>query len=203
MPPRPAAICPGAISTSVPACTGLLARRRRFHRRMASRREHGVPEYDSFLLRVWRSRRRDGWEWVLRLEHLQGEERQEFDNPEALVEALWALVEAQSASKAEPSHIGSAGEVSVAESAESEMQRGQSTGPQVIWSARVLCATCSAVRRVLHCAPLKGRARSRRLPPGRTTCCVSAAAKGPRRDPGGCLRRGARRPVPVGAYSIS
>jgi hypothetical protein len=52
-----------------------------------------MAEYDSYLLRVWRSRREGGWEWALRLEHLQGGEQQQFDNPEALVKALWALVE--------------------------------------------------------------------------------------------------------------
>jgi hypothetical protein len=54
-----------------------------------------MPEYDSYLLRVWRSRRRDRWEWVLYLEHLQDGLRQQFDDPAALVEALWALVETE------------------------------------------------------------------------------------------------------------
>jgi hypothetical protein len=54
-----------------------------------------MPEYDSFLLRVWRCRRHEGWEWALRLEHLQGGIRHEFDDPAALVEALWSLVEAE------------------------------------------------------------------------------------------------------------
>jgi hypothetical protein len=51
-----------------------------------------MPEYDSFLLRVWRSKRHDGWEWALWLDHLQMGSRQRFDDPAALVEALWALV---------------------------------------------------------------------------------------------------------------
>lgn len=57
-----------------------------------------MPAYDSYLLRVWRSRRREGWEWVLRLEHLQDGQRQQFDDPAALVEALWALVDTASPS---------------------------------------------------------------------------------------------------------
>jgi len=48
-----------------------------------------MPAYDSYLLRVWRSRRCEGWEWVLRLEHLQDGQRQQFEDPAALVEALW------------------------------------------------------------------------------------------------------------------
>ena len=52
-----------------------------------------MAEYDSYLLRVWRSRREGGWAWALRLEHLQDGARQQFDDPQALVEALWALAE--------------------------------------------------------------------------------------------------------------
>lgn len=54
-----------------------------------------MPEYDSFLLRVWRSRRHARWEWVLRLEHLQTGRRRQLDDPAALAEALWTLVEAE------------------------------------------------------------------------------------------------------------
>jgi len=52
-----------------------------------------MAEYDSFLLRVWRSRRQGGWAWALRLEHLQDGAVRRFEDPQALVEALWALVE--------------------------------------------------------------------------------------------------------------
>jgi hypothetical protein len=61
-----------------------------------------MPEYDSFLLRVWRSKRHDGWMWALRLEHLQGGARQQFDDPTALAEALWALAEAAPLAETEP-----------------------------------------------------------------------------------------------------
>ena len=52
-----------------------------------------MPEYDSYLLRVWRSRRAGGWAWALRLEHLQDGERLQFDDPQALIDALWARAE--------------------------------------------------------------------------------------------------------------
>ncbi len=52
-----------------------------------------MTKYDSYLLRVWRRRRAGGWEWALRLEHLQDGERLQFDDPQALVDALWARAE--------------------------------------------------------------------------------------------------------------
>jgi len=65
-----------------------------------------MPEYDSYLLRVWRSRRHEGWEWVLRLEHLQDGRRQQLDDPAALVDALWALVDAERPSGPGPPETG-------------------------------------------------------------------------------------------------
>jgi hypothetical protein len=63
-----------------------------------------VPDYDSFLLQVWRSKRHDGWMWALRLEHLQGGARQQFDDPAALADALWALAETAPLAETEPPH---------------------------------------------------------------------------------------------------
>jgi hypothetical protein len=54
-----------------------------------------MAEYNSYLLRVWRSRRAGGWEWALRLEHLRDGAVQRFDDPAALVDALWELAEAE------------------------------------------------------------------------------------------------------------
>ena len=54
-----------------------------------------MAEYDSYLLRVWRSRRAGGWEWALRLEHLRDGAVRRFDDPAALVEALWELAEVE------------------------------------------------------------------------------------------------------------
>jgi hypothetical protein len=65
-----------------------------------------MAEYDSYLLRVWRSRRVGGWAWALRLEHLQDGERLQFDDPQALVEALWALVEPRAPTGPGPPETG-------------------------------------------------------------------------------------------------
>jgi hypothetical protein len=69
-----------------------------------------VAEYDSYLLRVWRSRRHEGWAWALRLEHLQDGEVRRFEDPQGLVEALWALAEpARPAGPGPPQTGGQAG----------------------------------------------------------------------------------------------
>ena len=69
-----------------------------------------MAEYDSFLLRVWRSRREGGWAWALRLEHLQDGAVRRFEDPQALVEALWALAEpARPAGPGPPAAGGKAG----------------------------------------------------------------------------------------------
>jgi hypothetical protein len=67
-----------------------------------------MAEYNSYLLRVWRSRRQGGWEWALRLECLQGGERQQFDDPAALLNALWGLVEPRHPSGPGPPETGGA-----------------------------------------------------------------------------------------------
>jgi hypothetical protein len=67
-----------------------------------------VAEYDSYLLRVWRSRRREGWAWALRLEHLQDGAVRRFDDPQALVEALWALAEPERPAGPGPPEAGGA-----------------------------------------------------------------------------------------------
>jgi hypothetical protein len=85
-------LCGRARHIFVPAPSGAWGRRT----------EADMPEYDSFLLRVWRSKRHDGWMWGLRLEHLQRGARQQFDDPTALVDALWALAEASPRAETEP-----------------------------------------------------------------------------------------------------
>lgn len=50
-----------------------------------------MTEYDSFVVRIWRSVGRDGQQWAGRLEHLQRAERLQFATLDALLEYLRAV----------------------------------------------------------------------------------------------------------------
>lgn len=53
-----------------------------------------VAAYQSFLLRVWRSSRPNGRQWSARLEGLQGGDRWQFADVDALLSYLRALLDA-------------------------------------------------------------------------------------------------------------
>jgi hypothetical protein len=50
-----------------------------------------VARYDSYLLRIWRSTRRDGRQLTFRLEHLQGGESLQGVDPADLIAYIQAL----------------------------------------------------------------------------------------------------------------
>jgi len=61
-----------------------------------------VAHYRSFMLRVWRSSRANGWQWSARLEGLQDGERLRFANLDALLAHLRVLLDPAAPSGPDP-----------------------------------------------------------------------------------------------------
>jgi hypothetical protein len=55
-----------------------------------------MPQHERYLLQIWRSRALAGWQWSARLDRLSDGERLRFTDPEALLQHVRALVEAES-----------------------------------------------------------------------------------------------------------
>jgi hypothetical protein len=55
-----------------------------------------MPQHERYLLQIWRSRALAGRQWTARLDCLSDGERHRFTDPEALIEHVRALVEAES-----------------------------------------------------------------------------------------------------------
>jgi hypothetical protein len=55
-----------------------------------------MPQHDRYLLQIWRSRAVSGRQWVARMDRLSDGERLRFTDPEALLQHVRALIEAES-----------------------------------------------------------------------------------------------------------
>jgi hypothetical protein len=51
-----------------------------------------MPQYDAYMLRIWRSRAVSGRQWVARLDQLPEGESRRFSDPEALLAHLRAIL---------------------------------------------------------------------------------------------------------------
>lgn len=60
-----------------------------------------MPQQERYLLQIWRSRALSGWQWRARLDRLSDGERLRFTDPEALLQHVRALLEAEA-----PDHGG-------------------------------------------------------------------------------------------------
>jgi hypothetical protein len=54
-----------------------------------------MPKHERYLLQIWRSRALAGWQWAARLDRLSDGERHRFTDPEALLEHVRALAQAE------------------------------------------------------------------------------------------------------------
>ncbi len=61
-----------------------------------------MPQYQSYLLRVWRSSRPNGWQWAARLEGLQDGEHLRFADLDALLAHLRARLDPEAPSGPDP-----------------------------------------------------------------------------------------------------
>ena len=59
-----------------------------------------MPQHERYFLQIWHSRALAGWQWRARLDRLSDGERHRFTDPDALLQHVRSLVEAEA-----PSHL--------------------------------------------------------------------------------------------------
>lgn len=51
-----------------------------------------MPQHETYVMQIWRSRSLAGWQWVARVERLSDGQRLRFTDPEALLAYVQGLV---------------------------------------------------------------------------------------------------------------